>query len=241
MILVDVGNSHARAVRGELTGGRLVDAPEEILTCGTPADGAAARALAAEIADARREEEPVGATSVVPAVTAVLADAIAGLRHVDHTWDFPFDVAVDRPETVGSDRWCNMAAAVAADLQDAIVVDAGTATTIDVLAGGVFEGGLIAPGMAFAARKLQEQGARLWPVPFAEVALTPGRTTDQALAIGAFHVGCHGILGTVAALAEQFPAATIVATGGLSRFLTRPGWRVDVWWTMRGLARLMSS
>ena len=69
MILVDVGNSHARAVRGELAGGRLVDAPEEILTCGTPADGAAARALAAEIADARREDEVVGATSVVPAVT----------------------------------------------------------------------------------------------------------------------------------------------------------------------------
>ena len=35
----------------------------------------------AEIADARREDEVVGATSVVPAVTAVLVDGIAGLRH----------------------------------------------------------------------------------------------------------------------------------------------------------------
>jgi len=119
------------------------------------------------------------------------------------------------------------------------VVDAGTATTIDVLADGAFVGGLIAPGMAFAARQLQDRAARLWPVPFERCALRPGRQTNEALQIGGYHVGVHGVVGTVDALRCQYPEARVLVTGGLASHLDQPGWRLDALLTFRGLAFLL--
>jgi type III pantothenate kinase len=172
-------------------------------------------------------------------VSEVLRAALPGLRSVDHTWRFPFGVRVDRPETVGPDRFCNMAAAVASGLSDAIVEDAGTATTIDVLRDGDFVGGLIAPGMAFAARKLQEEGAMLWRVPFERTELVPGRDTASALAIGAYQVGVRGIVGAVEGLLKDLPAAQVVVTGGLGVHVARGDWLHDPDWTLRGLAALL--
>jgi pantothenate kinase type III len=93
--------------------------------------------------------------------------------------------------------------------------------------------------MAFAARQLQEKGARLWVVPFERCPLQPGRHTAEALQIGAYHVGVHGVVGTVAALREQFPIARVLVTGGLASHLDQPGWRVDALLTFRGLVALL--
>jgi type III pantothenate kinase len=153
----------------------------------------------------------------------------------------PFAHDIRGPQTVGADRWCNVAAAVDAGLTDALVVDAGTATTFDVLAGGVFRGGLIAPGMSFAARALQREAARLWEVPFAPAELRAGRDTQEALAIGAYHVGVHGVRGTVIALLERYPGCTVVMTGGLGGWAALPGWQYHPDWTLRGLAVLAAA
>jgi pantothenate kinase type III len=236
VLLIDVGNTDTVAARMAATGGEVVPLGREP----TPRDPAATRRLATWLAGLREGAEAVGVCSVVPpmgeAIVAVLPDA----GRVDHTWDLPFVVDVDAPHTVGADRWCNVAAAARDDLSDALVVDAGTATTIDVLRGGAMVGGLIAPGMAFAARQLQRSAPQLWEVPFAPCPLAPGRDTASALQAGAFHVGVHGIVGTVAALAAQMPSATVVITGGLGRHLVRDGWRYDPHWTLRGLAVLLS-
>ncbi len=238
VLLVDVGNSKTAVARMALAGGALVGPLERIWTGETPRGEAGD--LAAAVLEHHQSGEPIGLTSVVPHVTAALRDAMPQLRAVDHTWAFPFDMSVDGPETVGADRFCNMAAAVAAGLADAIVVDAGTATTIDVLRDGDFVGGLIAPGMAFAARKLQEEGARLWTVPFAPAELAPGRDTASALAIGAFQVGTRGVAGAVEGLLEGHAEARVVLTGGLGGHLERSGWSHDPDWTLRGLAYLLT-
>ena len=71
--------------------------------------------------------------------------------------DLPLTMDVERPDRVGMDR---LVAAVAANrLRDreraAVVVDAGTATTVDaVSADGVFRGGVILPGFRMIARAL---------------------------------------------------------------------------------------
>lgn len=236
-LLIDVGNSKTLAARITLVPGGTVG-PLERLWIGATPRSAAAR-LAATVARLHLPGEPAGLASVVPRVTAALRATLPDLRCVDHTWDFPFTVAIRQPETVGADRWCNVAAAADAALRDAIVVDAGTATTIDVLADGVFVGGFIAPGMAFAARKLQEEAARLWTVPFAPVPLVPGQDTSEALAAGAFHVGTRGVIATVEALLDERPDARVVLTGGLGGYLERPDWQYDPDWTLRGLAVLL--
>jgi type III pantothenate kinase len=235
-LLVNVGNTRTVVVRGAAMGPLT-----PLLASETPRDEAAVRTLADVVAARREGDERVAVACVVPEVGEALATRLPGAAVVDHTWAFPFTHELRQPQTVGADRWCNVAAAVAAGLADALVVDAGTATTFDLLAGGVFLGGLIAPGMAFAARSLQETAALLWEVPFAPCELRAGRDTDEALAIGAFHVGVQGILGTVAALLERYPRCAVVVTGGLGGHVTRPGWRHDPDWTLRGLAALAAA
>lgn len=236
-LLIDVGNT--RAVAARLAGGATTGAFEPLVVEPTPPTAAAAAELAARLAALRLAGEQAAATSVVPRVSRALCAGLADLQLVDHTWDFPFAVDIVRPETVGADRWCNLAAAAGSGLGDALIVDAGTATTIDVLVAGVFKGGLIAPGMAFAAHQLQTAAAQLWPVPFTACALTPGRDTEQALRVGAFHVGVNGVAGTVATLCRQWPQAAVILTGGLGRYLARSDWRYDPDWTLRGLAVLL--
>lgn len=241
LLLVDVGNSRTVAATAvAMPAGTVVGPIAEVFAAATPTGGDGAAALAAELLSLAPDDATVGVTSVVPAVTAALRAAHPDVRAVDHTWRFPFTVSVTGPETVGADRWCNVAAAVGENLADAIVVDAGTATTIDVLDAGAFVGGLIAPGMAFAARKLQESGARLWTVPFASCPLAPGHDTATALQAGAYHVGRQGVLGVVRELAGRYPRAQVVVTGGLGGHLEQVGWRHDPRWTLRGLARLLA-
>lgn len=235
-LLINVGNTRTVAVRGEVRGPLT-----PVLTAATPHDAAAAAALAATIATHRDGDEPVAVVCVVPLMGAALQAGLPGIALVDQTWTFPFRHEVRRPQTVGADRWCNVAAAVDAGLSDALVVDAGTATTFDVLVGGIFLGGLIAPGMALAARALQTQAARLWEVPFAPCELRAGRDTDEALAIGAFHVGVNGVRGTIMALLARYPRCAVVVTGGLGDQVTQPPWRYDADWTLRGLAALAAA
>jgi type III pantothenate kinase len=98
--------------------------------------------------------EGVAIGSVVPSVTAPLAEACARYLPVsssvivDATVGLPITLAVDEPLTVGADRLINTLAASRLYGRDCIVVDMGTATTFDcITADGVFLGGAIAPGV----------------------------------------------------------------------------------------------
>lgn len=88
-----------------------------------------------------------------------------------------------QPEKLGIDRWCALIGARALVPSAALVVMAGTATTIDTLdADGAFLGGMILPGMDLMRRALATDTAAL---PFAdgEYAATP-RGTDDAIVTG---------------------------------------------------------
>jgi type III pantothenate kinase len=181
---------------------------------------------------------PTVLVSVVPDETARLAAARPGLVVVDHRCDLPFALAVDEPAAVGPDRLANVAAACAAGLADALVVDAGTATTFDLLDGGRFLGGMIAPGMAFAARRLGEEAARLDPVPFGPAPWTVGANTRAALAGGSWHAGVEGIRGVIRGILERYGDRPVILTGGLGGFVDWPRARHDPDWTLRGAAFL---
>ncbi len=88
------------------------------------------------------------------------------------TWSdrsrFPVQLDVDSPERVGTDRLLNAVAAnrLRQAHQGAIVVDSGTATTIDLISSnGVFCGGAILPGLLLSARALHEYTSVLPFVP----------------------------------------------------------------------------
>jgi type III pantothenate kinase len=164
--------------------------------------------------------------------------AVPNAIRVDHTLPLPFGLDLADPAAVGADRLCNVAAAVARGWSDALVVDAGTATTLDLLAGGRFAGGWIAPGMALALERLGERAARLGTVPFGPVPLEVGRSTAEAMRAGAFHVGVLGLRAAVAALLERYGPRPVAVTGGLGGMARLPGWLHDPDWTLVGALRL---
>ncbi len=140
-------------------------------------------------------------------------------RRVAHA-HLPLPLRVDVPERVGIDRVCAAAAARAARPgSPVVVVDCGTATTVDLVsAAGEFLGGAILPGPTLLARALAEGTSRLPEVAALDTAPPPplpGRSTQQAIAAG---IG-WGMRGAVARLVSEARAALggpadVVLTGG---------------------------
>lgn len=127
------------------------------------------------------------------------------------------------PHEVGADRLVNSLAAWKKYETAALVVDAGTATTLDVVSNaGHFLGGAIAPGLQISANALFQATARL---PRVELETPPhaiGRSTATALQAGLVY-GYAGLVKELVArcMTELEVVApgepiTIVATGGLA-------------------------
>ncbi len=116
----------------------------------------------------------------------------------------PIQVDLDAPDRVGIDRLAGAAAAARlAPGQAMVVIDCGTAVTVDLVsAAGVFLGGAILPGPALAARALADGASRLAAVADLDTGAAPvfpGRCTEQAVAAG---IG-YGIRGGVACLVSE--------------------------------------
>lgn len=248
-LIVDVGNTHARFVAWSAgdrlprhSGSSWDSAPPlrelgRLPTPASPGDEAAFLSDAGGLLSAAGDV-PVVVVSVVPRVEALLGQLAPGMRRADHAAPLPFRHQLADPAATGADRLCNMAAAVGSGLTSALVVDVGTATTIDVLAGGVFIGGVIAPGMAFALEQLGLRAARLRPVPFAHVPLAAGGDTFSAMSAGAFHAGVGGVEALISGLLGAHGPLPVVVTGGLAGFIDRPDRFCDPQWTLRGAACL---
>lgn len=118
------------------------------------------------------------------------------------------------PEQLGADRWAALIGAHHAHPGHKLVVTAGTALTIDALAGdGRFLGGLIVPGAALMRRSLDRgtAGLRLAEGRYVEF---PASTAD-AITTGAIDA-CTGAITRVAARmgAQGCAPARIVLSGG---------------------------
>ena len=118
----------------------------------------------------------------------------------------PVVANVDFPEKVGLDRLLNAVAVnvVRPSSRPAIVVDSGTATTVDyVAANGDFCGGAILPGMELSAKALHQYTALLPLLPVQELAgagpEAPGRNTRDAIRNGLF----WGQVGAIRELIRQ--------------------------------------
>ncbi|HEX9434868.1 MAG TPA: type III pantothenate kinase [Burkholderiales bacterium] len=105
----------------------------------------------------------------------------------------------ERPETLGSDRWAALIAARAAHHGACLVVNAGTATTVDMLAAdGSFLGGAILPGVELMRFVLHEHTGRL-PIQQGVLREMPRNTLD------AIETGCrHAQAGAVTRLYREF-------------------------------------
>lgn len=105
---------------------------------------------------------------------------------VDYRMKFGIDNALANPAATGIDRFCNASYAAFLSSNDCIVVDIGTAITIDYVkmttAGSVFQGGIIFPGPRLCSEVLH---SHTWKLPIVEFSgKLPVIGTDTVSAIG---------------------------------------------------------
>src|ERR1043166_383963 len=99
-----------------------------------------------------------------------------------------------RPKTIGPDRLANAVAARHRFGAPVVVVDFGTAVTFDVVnRRGDYVGGIIAPGLAAMTDYLHEKTALLPRIKIRDVQNAIGKSTEQAMLVGAVH-GYRGLI-----------------------------------------------
>jgi type III pantothenate kinase len=165
--------------------------------------------------------------SVVPQVTPVVRDTVKHIWHLrclELTPATVRGVGIDypRPQTIGPDRLANAVAARHRFGAPAVVVDFGTAVTFDVVdRAGNYVGGVIAPGLAAMTDYLHEKTALLPRIRIREVSSPIGKSTKQAMLVGAV----HGYRGLVRELIMELKRELnvhrlpVVATGGYAQLI----------------------
>lgn len=224
-IVADLGNSRLKWARLDEEG-RLT--PSSALP---PDDPLAWGALWDDWHQGQPQPSRWAIASVNPPVAERLA-AFLQCRHVCQvTWyhtaaDVPLAMDVDGADTGGADRALAVLAALAhmPSGQPGLVVSCGTAITIErVTPAGVWQGGVIAPGLFLSARALHLLTAQLPLVHPDHSAPFWGRGTLPSLEAGVF----WGTVGSIRELLarqsfEHDEMPWIVWTGGDAERLARP-------------------
>ncbi|MEK6702294.1 MAG: type III pantothenate kinase [Planctomycetota bacterium] len=157
---------------------------------------------------------------VADRLEATLGDAgTAEILRIGRDIEIPILHSLDDATTVGHDRLLCALGAFSKSGQACVVVDCGTAITVDFVDGvGAFQGGVIAPGVNMMLRALHERTAAL---PQLEFALPDpargeyGKDTRHAMMLGARNAAVGLVRRTIELFAVAYEAyPQIVATGG---------------------------
>lgn len=228
LLVIDIGNTNITTglVRsGALVATRRVASDARATSDGLEVTLAGLLGLdAASLADVRA----IACASVVPGLTTHV-ETLAARRDlpvvVATAGTVPIAVRVDRPSEVGADRLVNALAAARLYGTPAVVVDFGTATTLDcVAADGAYVGGAIAPGLELGLEALANRTAKLPRVELRMPDRVIARDTIGAIQAGAV-VGHQGLASTLLARARRELAeladiepreVKAILTGGLS-------------------------
>ncbi|MGA2869178.1 MAG: type III pantothenate kinase [Verrucomicrobiota bacterium] len=221
ILLFDIGNTHTHV--GLANAKRIVkqaDVPTSAWF-----DGGAAVAVRKFVGKNRIEGAAL--CSVVPRATPLAGKTIRAfwkIKALELTPQTIRGVGIDypKPASIGPDRLANAVAARRRFGAPVVVVDFGTAVTFDVVnARGNYVGGIIAPGLAAMTDYLHEKTALLPRIKIREIETAIGKSTEQAMLIGAVH-GYRGLVRElIGELKRELRAKKlpVVATGGYARLM----------------------
>jgi type III pantothenate kinase len=221
ILLFDIGNTHMHI---GLADDRRVLKQTDIPTLTWFGGGAAA--LVKKLAG---KNNITGAIlcSVVPRATPLARKTVRALWKIN-TLELNAGtirgVGIDypKPNSIGPDRLANAVAARHRFGAPVVVVDFGTAVTFDVVdARGNYIGGIIAPGLAVMTDYLHEKTALLPKIKIREIKSTIGRSTEEAMLVGAVH-GYRGLVRElIAELKRELGEKNlpVVATGGYAKLI----------------------
>jgi type III pantothenate kinase len=223
ILLIDIGNTHTHL---GLANEQRVHRHRDLRTTDLLA-GTAAAQMKQFVGHAR----VAGAAlcSVVPQATPRMTKLVKQLWSVRCLELSPqtllgVGIRYPKPSTIGPDRLANAVAARFRFGAPVVVVDFGTAVTFDVVdPRGDYIGGIITPGLAAMTDYLHEKTALLPRIRIREVRGVIGKSTREAMLIGAV----HGYRGLVRGLILELKRALhvrrlpVVTTGGCARLIAK--------------------
>jgi type III pantothenate kinase len=244
-VVADVGNTRLKWARVDESG-RLTE------TIAMPVDNPAAWASVWENWSGITAGESQWAISTVnpPGASRLRAFldscGISAVSWYDSAARVPIENEMEDTETGGADRALAVAAAIG--LMPAgrpgLVVSCGTALTIErITENGVWQGGIIAPGLGTSARALHLLTAQLPLVEVRQPAPSWGRSTRPAMEAGVF----WGMVGALKELLtrqvdDMGDIPSVFWTGGdaelLGRLVGGPDARIEPNLVLLGLARV---
>jgi len=139
-------------------------------------------------------------------------------------------IDMDNPREVGADRIVNAVAAHQLYGGPLIVIDMGTATTLDVVSkGGDYIGGAIAPGVYIATEALFTRTAVLPRIELSLPKKAIGRNTVAAMQSGVV----FGYIGLIEGLVNRIQAeldekARVIAAGGFANLISQATNVIDI-------------
>jgi type III pantothenate kinase len=223
LLTLDVGNTSIAV--GLFQGKRLL-AVGRIPTHGPSSYRPSLLALFRRWKVSARDFEGVILSSVVPKAIPSLKRALRGLVSsrpliLGENVKAPIVNRYRIPSQVGQDRLVNAVAAYELYGGPAIVVDFGTAVTIDLVSGRrEYLGGLIVPGVEVALEALSSRAALLPRIKLEPPKEFLGRDTVSSMRSGIFFgygALCDGLVRQLKV--KHAPKAKVIATGGHCRLL----------------------
>ncbi|MEX0602494.1 MAG: type III pantothenate kinase [Bacteroidota bacterium] len=172
----------------------------------------------------------IGISSVVPNLTDVYAGMAEKYFHrtpviIGPELDLGITIRYKDPTSVGADRLCNAVAGFARHGGPLIIVDFGTATTYDVVAGnGDYLGGVIAPGVETSAADLHRRAAKLPKIELRFPANVIGTETVGSMQAGILYGAVDALEGMIGRIQRELldrekKNATVIATGGFASLM----------------------
>ena len=158
---------------------------------------------------------------MVPPVNSTILNAVekvTGIRPllVGSGMKTGMNIIMDNPKTVGSDQIVDAVAASHEHPLPLVVIDMGTATTLcTVDKKGNYIGGVILPGLKVSLNSLSSKTAQL---PYIHVI---GKNTIDCMRSGIIYGNVDMIDGILDRMEKELgEPPTIIATGGLAKFIT---------------------
>ena len=220
VVVIDIGNSSTHLATWHA--GQI----KTPIAVPTQEHAAFAEAFDAHVAAMDGRPAAVVIASVVPEALERMRTVLEALLDQDplvvgEQVPLPIDLEVDDPKAIGVDRVCAAAAAFETLQSGCVVIDFGTAVTVDLVDDeGTLQGGAILPGIGLQFRALHEFTAQL-PLVAPGLPERPfGRNTTEAIQVGV----CRGIAGAARGIVEAYATSLnrwpqVIATGGDAPFM----------------------
>ena len=214
-LIIDIGNTRAKVA---------------LFSCGKLIESYIVEPLTREYIDELLQRHPGVNQAIVSSTRGNIDEVVAMLDDiVDYVVGFkpgltPVPIGNDyhTPLTLGADR---LAAAVGGVVlypdSDLLIMDLGTAITIDYVEGGRFKGGNISPGVTTRFRALADYTAKLPKCSPTEEVLKYGRTTQEAIEQGVMRGVEQEIQGYIDGFSKKNEKKSIILTGGEAKYFVK--------------------